>query len=174
MPNSIPVKAPNFGAWLQLQRGDRSLEQVARAVRRLIEPTGLKVDQSQLSRIEAGRVPSWPILLALARVYKIDPAAMATELIVAVEFPGSKDLLCPADGVQHASDATPERETTHAHARAREAAEELVSIAEAFSDALSHVAHRLTGDIPAAPPHDADRADRRETADRLRRARKTG
>lgn len=104
MPASILVRAPKFGAWLQLQRGDRSLEQIAIQVRHLIKPTGLKVDQSQIFKIEDGRIPSWPILLALAQVYALDQIEMLANLLTALEFPGADDLRQKSTGRKSSSD----------------------------------------------------------------------
>lgn len=79
-------KSPKFGAWLLLRRGKRSLEQIARQVRPLLP--GMKVDQSLIFKIEAGRVPSWPILSALAVVYEVPLAEMSQRLADAITFDG--------------------------------------------------------------------------------------
>lgn len=94
------IAAPKFGQWLEVLRGKRTLEQVARQIRPLVKPVGLKVDQSQIYKIEKGRVPSWPLLGALCRVYKVDIRRAVLQLIETLEFPGSRDLLRPADGAE--------------------------------------------------------------------------
>lgn len=172
------VTAPKFGRWLQMQRGRRSLEQIAIQVRPLVKPAGLKVDQSHLYKMEKGRVPSWPMLAALCRVYKVDIRGAVVELIDALEFPGSVDLLCQADGVQHASNlhgqeggapyALPADPSTHL------IADELRSIADSFVGAIQDVADRLAGGMAdPPPPHPAGDAGADET-DRVRRTRKVG
>lgn len=90
---SVPPRhnptAPKFGQWLHMQRGKRSLEQVAISIRPLVAAAGLKVDQSLIYRIEQGRIPNWPILAAFSRVYNIPFPALAAQLADAVEFPGA-------------------------------------------------------------------------------------
>jgi len=58
MPKRPQVSAPKFGKWLELQRGDRSLEQIAHKLRPLLVGVGLKVDRSTIKKLESGRVPS--------------------------------------------------------------------------------------------------------------------
>jgi hypothetical protein len=177
VPSRVHVAAPKFGQWLQLQRGPRSLEQIAIQVRPLLKATGLKIDQSLIFKIEQGRVPSWPLLGALCRVYRTDIREAVLLLIDAVEFPGSKDLLCQSVGVQHASnlqvqeggadDVLPAPST-------RAIAEELRSISDDFIGAIHDVADRLAGGIPDAPPPRTDRDVAALTPHRVRRPRKVG
>jgi len=87
------VSAPKFGSWLKLQRGSRSLEQIALQVRPLVQPVALKVDRSLIQKIEQGRIPSWPMLAALSRVYGVPIEETARRLTEALTFPGSSDLL---------------------------------------------------------------------------------
>lgn len=96
------VTAPKFGRWLELQRAGRSLEQIAIQVRPLVQQTGMKVSRSLILKLEQGRVPNWPMLGALCRVYGADIHEAVLQLVQTITFPGSADLLCPADGVQHA------------------------------------------------------------------------
>jgi hypothetical protein len=79
------------------------LEQIARKVRPLVEPAGLKVDQSMIYKIEQGRVPSWPMVAALSQVYKTDIRETVLQLMQTLEFPGAGDLLCQTDGAESAS-----------------------------------------------------------------------
>jgi hypothetical protein len=93
VPKRPQVRAPKFGEWLQLQRGDRSLEQIAGKVRRHVELAGLKVNRSLVQKIEQGRVPNWPLLAAFSRVYEVPITETVIRLIGAMEFPGADDLL---------------------------------------------------------------------------------
>ena len=86
------VTTPAFGAWLRTMRGDRSLEQIAQKLRPLVKAVGLKVDQSLLYKIEQGRVPSWPMVGALSRVYDVPVGETVERLRTAVVFPGSEEL----------------------------------------------------------------------------------
>lgn len=91
----VPVRTvttPAFGAWLRTLRGDRSLEQIAQKVRPLVKDVGLKVDQSLLFKIEQGRVPSWPMVGALSRVYGVPVGETLERLRGALVFPGSEHL----------------------------------------------------------------------------------
>lgn len=53
----------------------------------------MKVNASLIYKLEQGRVPSWPLLAALARVYNISIADMCHQLTMALEFPGSAGLI---------------------------------------------------------------------------------
>lgn len=86
------VTTPTFGAWLKTLRGDRSLEQIAQKLRPLVKAVGLKVDQSLVYKIEQGRVPSWPMVGALSRVYGVPVAETVERLRGAIVFPGSSEL----------------------------------------------------------------------------------
>jgi hypothetical protein len=172
MPNSIKVSAPKFGAWLKLQRGDRSLEQIAMRVRRLIEPTGLRVDQSQIYRIEQGLVPSWPLLLAIVRVYDLSLDQTMRKMIEALDFPGASDLIRPADDVQRTSEIQPGPESPYEPVRS--IADELLDLTATFHAALKDVTDRLPGDRSHATPHATPRRTRRKQADSLRSRRKVG
>jgi transcriptional regulator with XRE-family HTH domain len=159
VPNSIPVKATKFGEWLQLRRKQRGRThgELAHDVRNLVKPTGLQVSKSQIVALEQGRVPSWPLLAALSRVYESDIRETVLLLIDALEFPGSADLLRPRDGVQRASnpqvedardeslggggDQTLSRSETDAIVRAVEGAAQLLRL----SDELRDLAHSIAG-----------------------------
>lgn len=86
------VKTPAFGAWLERLRGERSLEQIAQKVRPLVKEAGLKVDQSLIYKIEKGRMPSWPMLGALSRVYAVPIKETTERLRASIVFPGSDHL----------------------------------------------------------------------------------
>src|SRR6185436_9146880 len=86
------VTAPAFGAWLKALRGDRSREQIARQLRPYVKGAGLKLDQSLLSKIEDGRLPSGPILGALSRVYAVPIKETTERLRASIVFPGSDHL----------------------------------------------------------------------------------
>lgn len=98
LPKRPVVSAAKFGAWLEMRRGaHRSLAQIAQKVRPYVKEAGLKVDPSVLYKIEKGRVPNWPLLAALAKVYGISIVDMTRVLIASLEFPGVKALLDQAD-----------------------------------------------------------------------------
>lgn len=78
VPAGPTLTAPAFGAWLADLRGARSLEQVARKLRPLVD---LEVPPSLLHKIERGRVPSWPMLVALSAVYEQPAASMTLRLL---------------------------------------------------------------------------------------------
>lgn len=92
VPKRPRVSAPKFGKWLELQRGDRSFEQIARKIRPLVERAGLKVEQSNLKKFEQGRIPNWPVLIALAHVYGVPMNDMMQRLGAAIDFPGRRDV----------------------------------------------------------------------------------
>lgn len=87
------VRAPKFGRWLELQRRGRTFEQVAIQLRPMVEASGLKVDRSTVKKMEAGQVPSWPLLLGLSAVYGVPVEETLRELVSALEFSGARDLL---------------------------------------------------------------------------------
>lgn len=93
VPKRPTPTSPNFGVWLELQRGTRSHEQIARRLRDLLKPVGLKVPASAIVKLEDGRVPNWPTLAALAVVYDVPIEEMTQRLLSAMEFPGASDLL---------------------------------------------------------------------------------
>lgn len=92
VPKRPTPTALKFGVWLKLQRTSRSLsrEQIAQRIRPLVS---MKVDQSLISRYESGRVPDWPMLAALGRVYGVPFFDLVQRLVSAMEFPGASDLL---------------------------------------------------------------------------------
>lgn len=94
MPKTAGQSAPAFGAWLKELRGARtwSLEQAAIQVRKHLERTGLTVPRSLIAKIEAGRVPTWPLLLAFSRIYSVPEAETAARLADALTFPGVEQL----------------------------------------------------------------------------------
>ncbi len=163
VPKRPVVVAPNFGKWLQLRRGDdRSLEQIAKRVRPLVKAAGLKVDQSLIFKIEQGRVPNWPILMALASVYDISTEEMARRLAEAIEFPGRRDL--PDHGDPRSSVAAQSQlqqggpidpASPAAQARVLSVATDLIEIAESFRRAVQNATGRLSGDVARAPDVDA-------------------
>jgi hypothetical protein len=87
------IRAPKFGKWLAMRRGEtRSLESVAIDVRRRLEPLGVKFNRSQLKRIEdQGQVPHVLVLYALAASYRVSADTLvnliAGELGVAEKTP---------------------------------------------------------------------------------------
>ena len=91
---ALDVKAPKFGKYLAaLRTKDRSHERIAQLVRPLVAPAGLKVAPSLILKYEQGRVPNWPMLAALARVYRQDLSDMVIRLARSLEFVGSSDLI---------------------------------------------------------------------------------
>lgn len=92
VPKRPQITAKRFGAWLERKRGGRSLERIARQVRPLVEPLGLKVGAPLLYKIEHGRVPQWPLVGALAKVYHVPMQELVARLIAGMEFPGSQEL----------------------------------------------------------------------------------
>lgn len=184
MPASPKVLSPRFGAWLAAQRGERSLEQIAIKARTLLKATGLAIDQSLIYKIERGRVPSWPLLLAFARIYNVDLGLVLTRLVDALDFPGVETIrpsevfatMIQTNGVQGASkeSALQEGGAPHDFASPRLLAHELRSITHAFISALDAVADRLPqSDHPAAAPTPA-RPHRPRPPRRVRRARQLG
>lgn len=180
MPASLKVTSRTFGRWLASQRGDRSLEQIAIKLRALLKPTGLAIDQSLVYKIEHGRVPSWPLLFAFARVYNVEMGELLTRLVGTLEFPGADSLrlpqlsdpIPPADGVQLSSYFTPQQEGGGSYdaASSRVLADELRAITQAFIRSID----QLTGSQQIPPPPQAARAHRPGPPRRVRRARKLG
>src|SRR5262245_4698323 len=97
--------APAFGRWIAQRRGRQSLEQIALKIRPYVESTGLKVDRSSLAKVEAGRLPSWPMLAALAIVFEVPMREMVDRLVSSIEFPGAEKLLPRGDGWSTTSSA---------------------------------------------------------------------
>ena len=87
---SLQVTAPAFGAWLRDRRKSRSLEGLAQRLRPLLPSQ--QVTTSTLAKLEKGRVPNWPMLLALAEVYDVSVMDMLTQLAKTIDFPG-RDLI---------------------------------------------------------------------------------
>lgn len=171
----ITVKAPKFGKALKLRRGKKSLEEVAIPVRKLLEDTGLKIPRSLIDKIERGRVPDWPIFAALCRVYGMDIERAVLQLLNALEFPGSRDLLRQPEGVELASNpelaATSGGDVSDDLTSSRVFAEEIRRIADAFGGALQDVADRLDGGLPNTPTHEPNPHTPHKPTHRLRRAR---
>jgi transcriptional regulator with XRE-family HTH domain len=92
MAKGVAVSAPMFGTWLTGLRGDASFEQIAIKLRDLVQSTGLKVDRSQIKKLEQGRVPSWPLLLALCQVYDVPVMETVAILVASLEFQGAEKL----------------------------------------------------------------------------------
>lgn len=92
VPKRPQVRAPKFGSWLELRRGDRSFEQIAQKLRPLVDGVGLKVDRSAIKKLEQGRVPNWPMIGALSQVYDVPAMEVVRVLINALEFPAAPDL----------------------------------------------------------------------------------
>lgn len=90
------VRTPNFGKWLETCRGTRSLEAIGRQLRPLVAATGLKVSRSLILKLEQGQVPNWPLLAALAKIYKTPWQSVVSRLAQDVEFSGARDLLRPS------------------------------------------------------------------------------
>jgi len=185
VPNPSAGTARNFGRWLQLQRGERSLEQIAIKVRPLVKAAGLKVDQSMLYKIERGRIPSWPMLAALARAYDQDFRATVMRLVDALEFPGVdvlfSDPLRQADEVPSSSHPVSGSASTKGGAYAAVSLRDssrhfssdakllaLVERAERLIE-LSNELHRLADDLLSGQAADLGDAE----AERVSRPRKT-
>lgn len=152
LPLSMPARpvttAPKFGEWLKLRRGTRSLEQVAIQIRPLVKHTGLKVGSSLIHKVEGGRIPNWPLLLALGRVYNIPTAEIAGRLASAIEIDGSRDL--PRHEADQPSDQTePLRRSdvpASAEARIRELElreQELLTVIRATQDVAGILTNTL-------------------------------
>jgi hypothetical protein len=75
------LKTPVFGEWLRKKRGKQSLGEFAIQVRRHAAPLGLKFDRSQVEKIEAGRIPSVPILEALAPVLGVTSVMLQARVV---------------------------------------------------------------------------------------------
>lgn len=95
MPSSPKLVATRFGAWLELQRGKRSLEQIATRVRKYVEDFGLQVHRSAIKNYEQGRIPPWPVLYAFSEIYGVSDAEIAARLFRAVQREDGRDLLRP-------------------------------------------------------------------------------
>lgn len=175
MPASPPIAAPAFGAWLESLRGPRSLEQIAKKVRPHVEPIGLKVDQSLIYKIEKGRVPSWPMLGALCRVYGVDIREATHKLIDALQFPGAADLLCPTTGVQRASGRSDGGIVydTDADRLLAEDIDHLRAIANNFFSQIDVIRDRLRSRTNAPHPH-TTRPPAQHKSTRPRRGTKAG
>lgn len=180
---SVPARAAatarKFGEWLKLQRGDRSLEQIAIKIRPLVRGTGLKVDQSLVYKIEQGRVPGWAMLGAFADVYGVPLPDLVQRLAASIEIPGAADLL-RHDGAREllTTGGTPDAATTGGgHQPPTDLLNELAQAAFAFhalAVQCEEWSHRLT-DIAA---EHGIQILRRQTpddrADATRRARTRG
>ena len=79
MPRAL--RTPKFGAWLHKQRGRKTLEEFAIQVRHHAAPMGLEFDRSQIKKLEAGRLPSVPIMQALAPVLDLAPQDIQARII---------------------------------------------------------------------------------------------
>jgi transcriptional regulator with XRE-family HTH domain len=86
MPKAL--KSPQFGAWLRKQRGDKTLEEFAILIRRHAKAFGLEFDRSQVVKLEGGRVPSLPILWALAPV--LECSVVELEQRISAELRGER------------------------------------------------------------------------------------
>jgi hypothetical protein len=93
LPSAPKLKAPNFGKWLIARRGERSHEQIAAKVRKYVEGFGLSVHRSSIVKYEQGRVPSWPVLYAFARIYDEQPSDIAARLFSAIQIQDGHDLV---------------------------------------------------------------------------------
>lgn len=83
---SAPITSPAFGDWLKAQRGDRSHEAMAIALRPHLQAVGLKVHASQIVKLEQGRVPSWPMLIAISQVTHAPIAELAERVASSLEL----------------------------------------------------------------------------------------
>jgi hypothetical protein len=151
------------------------LEQIAILIRPLVDGTGLKVSRSLILKLEQGRVPNWPMLGALAKIYETDVQAVTLRLVNALEFPGADDLLRP-DGVVHASDELLSIKDGAAHDAVAPdlVAEEIRAVTDAFARALYDVADRLVGPVATPPRPAADRHLVGHATPRVRRPRRVG
>src|SRR5215467_11192133 len=92
----MPVRherSPGFGRWLREKRGSRSYETLAELIRPYVRDTGLQMNRSFFAKLEAGRIPNWPTLGALAKVLGIPVREMVSVLVLNLEFPGAETLL---------------------------------------------------------------------------------
>lgn len=93
VPAQPKLVAPRFGQWLAEQRGQRTYEQIASRVRKLVTGYGLKVGRSAIVRYEQGRIPPWPILAAFAEVYASTPETLVVRLLRSIRVENGRDLL---------------------------------------------------------------------------------
>lgn len=69
------------------------MEAVAIRLRPLVEPAGLKLNRASVNNFENGRIPSWPVLAAIARVYGASLPDVLLHLAHSLKFEGSTDLI---------------------------------------------------------------------------------
>lgn len=85
MPQSPQLNVPAFGAWL---RDDvwpgASYGEVANRLRIHLAGLSLKVDRSSIVALEKGRVPSWPMLLAIHAAYRVSIPDLVAKLVDAL------------------------------------------------------------------------------------------
>lgn len=82
MPLAPKLHVPRFGAWLgeSVWAGD-SYREIANRLRPHVEGVKLKLDHGNVVQWEKGRVPSWPILLAISAAYRVPIADILTKLL---------------------------------------------------------------------------------------------
>lgn len=181
MPKRPVLRAPKFGAWLRLRRGDRSLEFVAGKLRDRLKPLDLKIHRSAVNNYEQGRVPDWPILAAFAAVYKVSLTEITERLRAGLEFPGSTDLLRPSSkedidlglisAVGFASAANPPNEGTDGgRGVPTTVLDEFAGVFIDLSQRAAAAAQRLEEIRGARPSADVDEARRGEFAPALGRS----
>jgi hypothetical protein len=151
VPKRPQVSAVKFGEWLELQRGERSLEQIARQVREHVAAVGLKFGPPLLYKIEQGRVPSWPVIGALSLVYKVPLVEMLSRLTDAMTFPNSSVLLCHIGTWQRDSRLLEGESAVTAKARIRELQHraEKAEQERAFYQGIVETAGKLAKDLSA-------------------------
>jgi transcriptional regulator with XRE-family HTH domain len=155
VPKHAAPKAPKFGAWLELQRGQgRSLEQIAQKIRPWVEPLGVKASRSTLQRYEkTGRVPEWLMLLALSRAYGVPIEETVSQLVSAMEFeePAARDLLRHVRTTQPPDAETSLRKQLAAAEDERNTYKTIIEEAGALAVQLGGVLRGEGGAAPAAP-----------------------
>jgi len=148
--------APAFGLWVLSQRGQLSLEDLAVKIRPYVEPSGLQVDRSTIKKIEQGRLPSWPMVGALAIAFGIPTREVIDRLISAIEFPGVENLL-PRDTVEafpssarKGSNGTITPTLDLLHSQLRERDQTIRKLRRDFSAVIAIAAEHL-GPVEGAP-----------------------
>ena len=75
------LTAKAFGEWIAEKRGERSHRALARPIRDLLRPTGVKAPASAIVKVEQGRVPNVPLLFGLSLVLKVPYEEMTYRLL---------------------------------------------------------------------------------------------
>lgn len=100
MPPAQQISAPAFGAWLKGAREHAELSQGEAVIRlrKTLEGLQLEIPVSNLTKFERhGRIPHWPMLLALCALYKRPIMEAVIVIIDGLVFPGVervRDQIC--------------------------------------------------------------------------------